>query len=41
MKLTAAQLKRLTELLAPYRNYPITKPTIALALRLVRSEVTS
>ncbi|MGO2245938.1 MAG: hypothetical protein ACTH5L_05945 [Halomonas sp.] len=39
MKLSARQLKRLTELLAPYRTDPITKPTIELALRLVRSEV--
>lgn len=39
MKLTAAQLKRLTEILTPYRNHPITKPTLELALQLVHSEV--
>lgn len=39
MKLTAAQLKRLTELLTPYRSHPITKPTIEIALRLARLEV--
>ncbi|WP_447530109.1 hypothetical protein [Vreelandella sp. TE19] len=39
MKLSARQLKRLTELLAPYHAAPLTKPAIELALRLVRSEV--
>jgi len=41
MKLTTPQLKRLIELLAPFRTDPITKPAIELALRRVRSEVQS
>ncbi|WP_339935202.1 hypothetical protein [Vreelandella glaciei] len=39
MKLTTPQLKRLLELLAPFRTDPITKPTIEQALSRVRSEV--
>lgn len=45
MKLTTPQLKRLIELLAPFRTdpitKPITKPTIEQALSRVRSEVIS
>ncbi|MFU1518313.1 hypothetical protein ACM25P_07350 [Vreelandella alkaliphila] len=41
MKLTTPQLKRLIELLASFRTDHITKPTIELALRRVRSEVQS
>lgn len=41
MKLTTPQLKRLIELLAPFRTDPITKSIIELALRRVRSEVQS
>lgn len=36
MTLTRAQLARLLEILAPYRAEPITRPTIELALRLVK-----
>ncbi|WP_275050933.1 hypothetical protein [Halomonas sp. MS1] len=39
MKLTTPQLKRLLELLAPFRTVPITKPIIEQALSRVRSEV--
>ena len=41
MKLTSAPLKCLSELLARHLGSYITKPTLELALRLVRVEVTT
>jgi len=36
MKTTAAELRAVLEILAPFRNQPITPATLALALRLAR-----
>lgn len=38
MKCTAAQLRALSRILAPYRDQPISKPVLELALQLARME---
>ena len=36
MKTTAAELRRVLEILSPFRDQPITPAALALALRLAR-----
>lgn len=36
MSLTSVQLARLLDLLAPYRNEPLSRPVLDLALRIAK-----